>query len=369
MKKQISLLTVFALLFSFTFITCKKDDDAPKGKYTADEAKVELSSASQEVQTSMGEMMANPSMESLTFLMQLLDMDFDDDDWKSSLKSAVANDQRSGVLAAKNFVIESLKDDEIDPLEGGLYTFDFATDDFELTDPGVNYLMFIYPANQTAYMNQQNNAELKIEDLEIIEIEITDEWGTYTEELLTKVKVAHKIDNQVVMTCNFNAAYNAEAMPTSITFDMTMAPYSFTMTYSGSGVNYTSTLSFKQGNDVLMGYNLTFRYNSNMDDIDFVEGYYQITPIKFQGDIDVAAMENCDDYDVDCANSNLDVQVIQSETNKLIGDLEFRLYTDPTYGDQWVEPVIVYDDGSWEWLFVALGLDWDDDDWKQLLLK
>lgn len=368
MKKQISLLTVFALLFSFTFITCKKDDDAPKGKYTADEAKVELSSASQEVQTSMGEMMANPSMESLMFLMELLEMDFDDDDWKSSLKSAVANDQRPGLIAAKHYFVESLKDDEIDPIEGGVYTFNFVTDEFDLTDPNVDYLMFLYPANQTAYMNQQNNAELKIEDLEIIEIEITDEWGTYTEEMLTSLKVTHKIDNQVVMSCTYSASFNVEALPTSITFNMTMAPYSFTMTYSGSGVNYTSTLSFKQGNDVLMSYDLAFVYNSDMDDINFVEGYYQVTPIKFQGEIDVAAMENCDEYDVDCANGNLDVQVIQSETNKLIGDLEFRLYTDPTYGDQWVEPVIVYADGSWEWLWVALGLDWEDD-WKQLLLK
>jgi len=118
-----------------------------------------------------------------------------------------------------------------------------------------------------------------------------------------------------------------------------------------------------------MSYDLDLVYNSSLDSVNFIEGYYQVTPIKFQGEIDVAAMNNCNDLDYICTNANMDVQVIQTVENKLIGDLEFRLYTDPTYGDQWLEPVIVYDDGTWEWLFIALGIEFDDDGWKQLLLK
>ena len=369
MKRQISILAMMAIFVTSLLFSCKKDDDGLKGKFTADEAKVEIASASQDVQESMGAMMTNPSMESLMFLMQLLDMDFDDDEWKTSFKSTIVNDGQLSLMATNRLIRESLdlKLDDFDPEDGGVYTFNFSTDEFDLTNPNVTYLMLIYPANDAAYYSQTNNAELKVEDIEFVEIEYDDGWDVYTEELLTKIKVGQKIDNQTVMTCNYNATFNDDGLPLSMSFNMSMAPYSIVMSQSGSGVNYNSKLSFKEGNNVLVAYDLDFKYNSQMDDIVYFDGYFQLTPVKFQGDMNIAAMENCGDYDVNCMNNNIDIQLIQTDKNKIIGDIEFRLYTDPTYGDQWVEPVIVYADGTWEWLFVALGMDIDD--WKSTLMR
>jgi hypothetical protein len=356
MKKKIGILTVLAIFLSLTFITCKKD----KEEFSAEDAKVELRSANQEVQSNMGEIMVHPSAESMTFLMGLMDMD--DDEWKSSLKSTAIDEGRIKLMAVNKFIRESieLKLDEIDPEEGGEYTFNFNTDEFDLTDPDVDYLQLIYPANDLAYQNQQLNAELTLSDIEFVEIEYTDEWGTYYEDVLTSAIVTHKIDNQVVMTCDYQSTINDEGMPLSVSFNMDMSPYTFSLTQTGSGLNYTSTMMFKENNNELMSYDLDIKYTANQEDVDEISGNYQVTPIRFEGDINAAAMDNCQDTDIDCLNNNMDVEVIQTDENKIIGHLEFRMYYDADWDEEYPEMVIVYADGSWEYLFIVLGNDFGD---------
>jgi hypothetical protein len=156
------------------------------------------------------------------------------------------------------------------------------------------------------------------------------------------------------MTCSYRATLNNDGLPVSTTFNMTMAPYQMTLTQTGSGVNYTSTASLKMGNDVLMSYNMNVKYTAQQDDVDNVSGNFQITPVRFEGNIKAAAMGNCSENNINCMNSNLDVEVIQTEKNKIIGHIEFKIFED------YPEPVIVYSDGTWEWLYIALGLEFEE---------
>jgi hypothetical protein len=354
MKNKIKLFAALTVVFSMLFVTCKKDKD----EFSAEDAKVELKAASQEIQTNLFDMMDTPAMQSLDFLMGLMPLE---GDWKSSLKSAAQDVETINLSSINKLLRENLqlKIDEIDPEDGGEYTYNFTTGEFDLTDESISYLLIIFPADDVAYANEQNNGSLKLENLVIEEIEFTDEWGTYYEEVLTSIDVTLTIDSQVAMTCSYRATLNNEGLPVSASFSMNMSPYQMTLTQTGSGVNYTSTASLKMGNDVLMSYNLTMKYTASQDDIAEVSGNFQVTPLRFEGNIDEATMNNCSETDIDCMNNSLDVELIHTKENKVIGNIEFRMYYDAYWDEEYAEPVVVYSDGSWEWLFVALGMEFD----------
>lgn len=346
MKTRIGLFSVLLIFLSLTLVTCKKD----KEELSAEDAKIEIRSASQTVQASMNEMMATPAMISMIYLSELMNME---GDWKSS----ASHIEKYNLAVFNRIIRENLKIDEIDPEEGGEYTYNFITGEFDPTDPSLTYLLLLFPADEEAMANEENNGSLKLEDMDFVEIEYTDEWGTYTESVLTKVKATLKIDNLTVMTCTYNATLNSEGLPVATTITYTMDPYQITLSQSGSGVNYTSTASLKNGGDVLLSYNLNIKYTANQDDIEKVNGNLQLTPLRFEGEINGSGMNTCGELDVDCMNDNLDVEVIQTEKNSIIGHLEFRLFYDDYWDESYAEPVIVYSDGTWEWLFEALGVE------------
>ncbi len=355
MNRRVKFFAALVVVFAVLLVTCKKDKD----EFSADDAKVELKSAGQEIQANVGAMFVEPPMQSMMFLMQLLDFE---DDWKSSLKSSAKEVETFNLSAFNKLIRENvhLKNDGFDPDEEGEYTFNFDFDEFELTNPNVDYLMFIFPADELAYANEQNNAELKLDNLNIIEVEITDDWGTYYEDVLTSVNATFKIDGQQVMLCDYLAQLNEDALPVSATFNMNMPPYQMNLTHGGSGVNYTSNAEMKHNNDVLLKYNLVIKYTSQQDDIEKVSGNFQISPIRFEGEMNPKALDNCGETDINCMNNNIDVEVIQASKNKLIGHIEFKMFYDEYWDEEYAEPVIVYSDGSWEWLFIALGLEFDD---------
>ncbi|MBE0663693.1 MAG: hypothetical protein IH597_14655 [Bacteroidales bacterium] len=346
MKTRISLFSVLLIFLSMSLITCKKD----KEELSAEDAKIEIRSASQTVQANMNEMMATPAMSSMIYLSELMNME---GDWKSS----AINMEKYNLAVFNKIIRDNLKDDEIDPEEGGEYTFNFITEEFDLTDPSLSDLVLLFPADEEAMANEEINGSLKLEDIEFVEIEYTDEWGTYTEQVLTKVKATLKIDNLTVMTCTYNATLNSEGLPVATSITYTMDPYQLTLTQTGSGVNYTSTASLKKDGDVLLSYNLTIKYTADQDDIEKLSGNFQLTPLRFEGEINGTGMNTCSELDVDCMNDHLDVEVIQTENNSIIGHIEFRLFYDTYWEESYPEPVIVYSDGTYEWLFEALGVE------------
>lgn len=355
MKKSLKFLTAVALSFLVIFVSCSKDD---KKEFSADDAKVELQAASQEIMIKMAEMMTTPAVQSLDFFMMLSGFD---DDWKSDMKTAISELQKPNAMTLRKIMKQNtpLKSQKIDPMDTGEYTFNFNTYDFDLTNPNVDYLKFYFPTNDMAMANGQLNGELTIANLDFIEIEYTDDWGTYTEMIPVSAQVTLVEDGTTLMTLNYSGSYNDEGMPLSISFDLNMAPYSMNMSFSGSGLNYSTSMTMRENNSTMMRYNLNVTYTPNQDDVASVSGYLEMAPLRFEGDMQPAAIDNCPEDNIACINNLIDVQLIHTGQNKIIGDIEFRLYTDPYWGDEYAEPVLVYSDGSWEYLYVVLGLDYN----------
>jgi hypothetical protein len=344
---------------------CKKDkDDKPK-EITATEAKTELRNASQSITTDMTEMMNAPAMVSLDFLATLMD----NGDWKSNVKNLAFNSGKLHLSKVKSTFRKNAAERGVNEVgEYGVYRFNFVIDDFELVQNSTTKLEILFPANEAAYYAQQNNAELLIDNLSYKTIIYSetywDDWNQawvteeYEEIIPLSANLSLKIDGTKLLTMTYAATYDNSGFPTSMTASMTMAPYEFTASLSGSGTNFNSKLSFKMSGNVLMAYDVAVVYTSDMEGVEKFSGNYTVSPLKVQGWINVAAIEdhmetvedNGGSYNLTYLNSQLDMELIHVALNAKIGDIEFRMFTNTEYNETYPVLAVVYSDGTYEWL-------------------
>ncbi|PKP53090.1 MAG: hypothetical protein CVT92_05835 [Bacteroidetes bacterium HGW-Bacteroidetes-1] len=364
--KTKSLLNLFLVtVFLFIIGSCDKDKVKEK-ELSPEDAKVELRNASQEIATNMDQMMNTPAMLTVSFLADLMD----NSDWKTTLKTLVFESGKPNLTAVKNAFSKttegSLRNKSIE--DYGVYEYNFLTEDFDLIEASASLLKLYFPSDQTAYGAGQNNAEFLANDLEYTTFTYTDEYWdeysqswiteTYEETIPTKVNISLKINEIPQMTASYNSTLSENGFPTLVTASMNMAPYQFEMSLTGSGVNYTTNLTFKQDNLIMMAYNWILIYSVDMSEVEKATGDYYVNPLKVEGFMNYAAIDNYmlqieesgGDYDLDYLNSQLSMELLHVGLNAKIGDLEFRLYTDPEYGDVYPMIAVAYTDGTYEWI-------------------
>ncbi len=358
MKKKRNFYAVLFMagLLMLPFTACEKDES-----FDAEDAKQELIKATEEIQMNMFMMMATPQMEALTQLMALMDMDFD-----VGLKStfrAIAKDP--GIIATPgiNRVMDisrqlsaekSLKD-----IDGGVFQYNFATGDFDLIDEA-SYLEYNFPADEQAMANQQLNGRLLIDNLVMSSVVIDGE----SEIVPTSVDITLFIDNEQVMTVTFAMVIGPDGVPTGASMDMSMPPYTMSMSYTGSGTNYNMKMDMRVDGSKMLDIDLDIRYTSaDMDDVERISGKAEMTPLEISGTVFPMALDECYDAndEIACMNNNIDLELRHTGENKRIGHLEFRMYHDPHWDDYYPELVVVYDDGTYDFLFELFDVDLDDD--------
>ncbi len=355
MKKKTKILSLMLMFgfFGLIFSACEKDES-----FDADDAKTELISASEEIQTNMFMMMGTPQMESVMFLMGISGMDFDFDGFelKSSVQSFSKDPARIATPGLNQIVELSLAvsaDKDTGGFEeGGVFNYNFDTGYFEKV-ADAPYIELHFPANQDAYAAQSLNAVLRIDNLAFDMVVFDD----YPEEVPTSADVTLHIDNQQVLTLEYRMTVGQQMIPTAVTLNMQMPPYSMNMTYSGSGTNYTVDMTMAHNGNTLADIDLDITFAPDMEDVARVSGKVQLTPLEFSGSIEPMAMDQCEGAvdEASCMNNHIDVELWHTGQNKKIGDVEFRMYH-----DGYPELVIVYDDGTYD--FFEDLFDFDEED-------
>lgn len=343
MKKLLNI-TALSLVFTFSGIVLTGCEDEG-GTFTADEARAELIQAGEEIMYNMGMAMQMPAMESMTFFVGLSGIEVEFKTAPIALFPQRGKPYIPGYGLMGEFIEAVAVSSHAKQMEGGVFQYNFDTGQFDLINSNVNYLEFVYPANYDALVNRQLNASVRIENLEMIGIEV----DGYMEILPVSAEVILRIDGQQVMHMSMQMQYNQNALPTEASLVVDMPPYLMNVEYSGSGRNYTANASFKEGTKVLLQVqNMSLVYTHSEDELERANGSIQITPLLFNGSVEVLAMENCND-NIDCMNDNLDVEVRHSVKNMKIGMLEYRMYNDPGFGS-YPDLVVVYADGTYDFL-------------------
>jgi hypothetical protein len=346
MKKSIYLFfTLFVFASAFYITSCKKDPiNNPPSTMPAEDAMVEIRSASQEITGNMDEFMSSQAFTTIDVFMGLIS--YEEEDWKTSVKPSLRAIEKIKISKFKNlikekFYVKSIS--EPDPKVGGVYKYNYSTKDFDLINSGVSYLQFLFPADDADYNAQGWNATMTISNYQYVTIE-------YDEEIPTKFDVELIAYSNSIMELNFLATYDVDGVPTSMSVTINMPPYYISMTQSVSGSNYNSTFTFKENNYVIMSYNITTTLTPDKEDIVKISGHYQVSPLRIDGYVNVLDMDNCAENDVDCMNGKMSLTMLHTGLNQIIGKIEARLYYDSYYDEYYPDAVIVYADDTWEWL-------------------
>jgi hypothetical protein len=325
---------------------------------SADDAKMELRAAGDDINYNLGVMMAHPPMVALTMLSELtgLEIELKSDappaPRRSLLEKLTVQPQKLPMPGLKQVtrILQSPQagsEKGLQQTETGIYIYNFNTGLFDRTSPSVSYIEYRFPADDVAYNARERNCILRIENLEIAGVydPVYDEY----EEIPVRFDAWMTIDGDEVMDMTYRVTLNNNDLPTSVAVQMNMDPYSLNLNYSGSSRNYSLVTSFKNGGTTLLATDLDIRYDASQEEVEKLDGSVKADPLEFKGSINTLAMEDC--MDIDCMNDNIDVDVMQTELNKRIGTLEFRMYMDPYWEEEYAELAIVYKDGSYEFLF------------------
>jgi len=332
----------------------------------AEEAKVELRSANQTISGNMEDMLKAPGFSQLNYLMVIMN-----GGEKSSIVLSDFYSQNITYTKVLNLFRgkHSFKSMNLNQEEGmyGIFEYDFSLETFELVSESSSVLQFTYPADEVAMSKKKNNAVLKIWNLEFDVIQsYTEEYNYQTgkyeeveteEEVPISAEATLTIDGSEEMSAEYSAAYSSNGMPTKLEMELTSGDYSFKMSFTGSSTKYKVKGSQKMGSELLMGYEADIEYTADMETVKTLDGYYQVTPLKFEGKVNsneietylIECEENETEPDLEYLNTQISVEVIQTEENALIGHLEFFMYTDE-YGNEEPLLAIVYKDGTYDWM-------------------
>jgi hypothetical protein len=354
MKTSIKFLLLFSLVATVVLFSCKKDDEDTI--LPADEAKTEVANAINSIQGNMDGVIETEAAKAMTFMMGL------EPNFGKSLQTnyAIVNPKNlinfiSNPKENKLFKPSSFaKHEFFDP---GTYEYNFTTNTFDLVDTH-SLIVIRFPSNQAAFDAHTNNAKAELTQFVVKTYTLYDDYDqtTYEIEVPTAVKGYLDVDEVRVFSVDYSASfqYNSnqtEILPQTLALNITLTPYSFTMSFSGSGVNYATALSFKKGNDVIAEYDVTVKLTADLWDEapEKISGHFQITPLKFKGYINMFAVEQASDQtpaNVALMNENIDVSLIHVELNRTLGYIEARAFV-TDWGES-IEPVLVYSDGTWQ---------------------
>lgn len=217
-------------------------------------------------------------------------------------------------------------------------------------------------------MDQQLNAVMMVWGIELQEIEFSEtywdedlqEWVTEThnEEIPVHAEIEFTIDDEVLMSGEYESTLNNEGRPTFVSVSMLIELYQFNMTFSGAGLTYTSTMSFKNNGVNMLSYDAGLIYTADMESVEKVTGDLKVYPISFDGYVNAFALQtsiensqsNGDPFDYDYLNTQIDIEVGHTVLDAPLGILVIKEYTDPESGEKSPNIAIEYSDGSWEWL-------------------
>ena len=338
---------------------------------SAEDAKMEIRAAGDDIMVTMSEMMETPPMVAMNQFSSIMGMGFgvmksgqsDDvvadrsrDDFKAVLTQWLQADRSFPVPGASrvmNVVRATNASNEDDP-EKGVFHYNFDTGEFDLVNPNVSYLEYHYPADEDAMTMRDNNCVLRISNLEYKDVVVEDEFGVETDRVPTKFDITQKIDDELVMSMSYNATVKDNGFPESTSMEMDMLLYSMSLTLKGSSREVTVVSSLKYNKTDIFSTDLKIRYTADEEMVEKLDGTIEVNPLRFKGSISPEALEECGE-DLSCMNKNIDMAVHQTEINRRIGKLEFRSYVDPEWDEEEIQLVVVYKDGTYEFLAAIFG--------------
>ncbi len=322
----------------------------------SEEARIEVRAANKKITSSMEGVKNTPSIKALSYLIELLEAD-------PSVKRTTTHDSVSlshnYFLPIHTFAKEGLLQtfsQKIIAEKRGLFRFNFLTGTFDHIDIDVNYLRYLFPSNNTDRDSLKITAAFTINDVEYVEREVAGDHDPVIKQLISNFHAALFLNKQTQLIYHYQSTYNDSGIPTYVDINMNMNPYHYRMSLTGSDQHYYSNTSMVMNNHSLMSYAVNIRRATDSDEVEKVSGSFRLSPLEWEGSVYRGKMKACEENDLSCINKNLNMVLMHTGLNKVIGTLAVRLYYDSISNREYQELHLLFEDGSMELLPDLLSL-------------
>ncbi|SHJ51413.1 hypothetical protein SAMN04488028_101360 [Reichenbachiella agariperforans] len=218
----------------------------------------------------------------------------------------------------------------------GIYVWNDTEGYFEIEDETVDFIEFRFPAEGST----TNNASLFVYDLQ------------QSEEELSAIDAALKIDNEVVASVDLEIEYGQVFAANKISLDLFLKPFTYKVDVDDSAEKSSSvSVSIAKDDEVLTYVDLSVDFKSSLKlEATKVDGAIGYRTVEIKGDIDLAGIEAAEGERI---NDYIDVKLYAE--GSFVGDLELDITT-----DEEIDIFVVYSDGTSESLLDLLAPVFDE---------
>ena len=391
MKKLIYLASCLTLVSALS--SCKKEDVTPSKNnnngavinYTPEQNKSNLQQTGLDAMKEMDEAKNMKVIDNLIYFSELVDINDPLESTKSTalmpfiMVNALTKFKETGnhelIYSAMKQTKSLSNDTSVESLFNnikGIYSWNESEKIWDKTPS--NSLIFKFPATK---QNSGNNAKYTIDYTPYTgNAAATELKGNMPSSLTAKLD----IDNTNYLTFGFNAKYDIEGIPRSITSNLKVENFNFSLAMTSSSGEVSSKFSFTHLNKIIVAMGCTFKGNflkSNLENLEnnitktedanklvtSMNAYFQILNVKLESSANVQAFTDAikakggsdtiknDSEWISLINKYLITSVFYTDKNAKIGsgEMYMKTYTD-TYTD-WstgvaVEKTETYEDAG-----------------------
>ena len=342
MKKYLFFLLIIGLIV--TSYSCTNDKD----EVTAEEDKEMLMGLSTEVIGDLDEMAGCEGMNGLMALMDL--MEIQDPLFAPPQKSTAAKRYRELLFP----LLGKKSSEKSAGVTGfgfgekvGTYTWNAEHQGWHIQQNNPpDKIVIVYPTGGPA--SQDNNATLTLHELSSQAFE--DQWDTW--EQPTRLRADLFVDDVKEIEVDLSVSYDLEGEPLEADIYVMIAAFEFSISFEDTGSMFKVAGSLKFDDKDIVSADLKASYVVEIDDrwgdeskeLTFLEGYIQFRALKISSTVNIAALEEIDEVNVDDLNANVNLVLERHPRGGKIADVVF---VEVVEGDpETIEPMLVFRDGS-----------------------
>jgi hypothetical protein len=291
MNPTYKVLTAGAMAVLLGLSACNNDDEKDNGIVAKEKAKTEITSFNNEAAGDLQDLADTEGMDAMEDFFNLVDQDdpfgriASDKGKARTFFREKGREFRRVFTPASRLNGKALNDEPFDFEENkGVYVWDAQQQIFVL-ESEANVVEIHFPTEGS----ETNNAVLTLSEYE--EQLIEDEFDYYYEP--TRISASLSVDENEAASLEFTVEYDESGFPTTADVELTVTPFSATLTFDESSANQSSvSFSLLKNQTVLAATSIVAKYSDSSkseESLSTIEGYVQFKNLKLQGVVDYQA--------------------------------------------------------------------------------
>ena len=323
----------FGIIAGVTFFTACEDDETET--INKEDSKEEIQSNSQKMETTFSEMQESEGMNAIEVLGGLVQ---EDDPFSNQKSLGISQDfitNISEILNPEQVYTEKAGDTHfIFDDHTGTYTWQSENTWMVELDSPADAIIIEFPTDTANFSETGNNAVLTVSDYEEKEI-MTDSGAIWMPVALT---AKLEINGTEYVNVNYSLTFDSEDNPTEVDMSLFLKPFTYTLNLTNNSIEFALSKEGVENNLISTNLDLTF-VNSDMEDVEEINGNFQMGNVNFDGWIKPYALSDSSQYEgaqsmgdiADQMNENMNIKVYKFDSGEKMANLIFDVNENSQY--------------------------------------